>query len=79
MSIYHDYDKNLIKQETAKNGIVDGNKRVGITVMLLLLNLNGYTLQYSQKELIVMGISIADRSIDEVSIKEWINQNKRKN
>jgi len=79
LSIYHDYDKNLIKQETAKNGIVDGNKRVGITVMLLLLNLNGYTLQYSQKELIVMGISIADRSIDEVSIKEWINQNKRKN
>ena len=42
--------------------------------MLLLLKLNGYTLQYSQEELIVIGISIADGSMDEVGIKEWMNQ-----
>ena len=58
------------------HGFVDGNKRVGIAVMLLLLKLNGYTLQYSQEELIVIGISIADGSMDEVAIKEWINQHK---
>ena len=59
------------------HGFIDGNKRVGIAVMLLLLKLNGYTLQYSQEELIVMGISIADGSMDELGIKEWINQRKK--
>lgn len=59
------------------HGFVDGNKRVGIAVMLLLLKLNGYTLHYSQEELIAMGISIADGSRDEVGIKEWINQYKQ--
>jgi len=39
--------------------------------------LNGYTLQYSQEELIVMGISIADGSMAEVDIKDWINQHKK--
>ncbi len=42
------------------HGFIDGNKRVGIAVMLLLLKLNGYTLHYSQEELIFMGIHIAD-------------------
>jgi len=59
------------------HGFVDGNKRVGIAVMLLLLKLNGYTLQYSQEELIIMGISIADGSMDELGIKKWINQHKK--
>ena len=59
------------------HGFIDGNKRVGIAVMLLLLKLNGYTLQYSQEELIIMGISIADGSMDELGIKKWINQHKK--
>jgi len=59
------------------HGFIDGNKRVGIAVMLLLLKLNGYTLQYSQKELIIIGNSIADGSMDELGIKKWINQHKK--
>lgn len=59
------------------HGFVDGNKRVGIAVMLLLLKLNTYTMQYSQEELIVMGISIADGRMNEASIKEWINQHEK--
>jgi len=59
------------------HGFVDGNKRVGVAVMLLLLKLNGYTLQYSQKELIIMGLSIADGSMSELAIKEWIHQHKK--
>ena len=59
------------------HGFIDGNKRVGIAVMLLLLKLNGYSLQYSQKELVSMGVSIADGSMDELGIKEWINQQKK--
>ena len=59
------------------HGFIEGNKRVGIAVMLLLLKLNGYTLQYSQEELIIMGISIADGRMDELGIKKWINQHKK--
>lgn len=59
------------------HGFVDGNKRVGIAVMLLLLKLNDHTLQYSQAELIDMGISIADGSIDEAGIKEWIYKHRK--
>ncbi len=39
-------------------------------MMFLLLKLNGYTLQYSQEELIVMGISIVGGSMDELGIKK---------
>ncbi len=59
------------------HGFVDGNKRVGIAVMLLLLKLNGYALHYSQEELVFIGIHIADGSMDEVGIQEWINQHKQ--
>jgi len=45
--------------------------------MLLLLKLNAYTLQFSQEELIVIGIFIANGRMDEVSIKKWIHQYKQ--
>lgn len=59
------------------HGFVDGNKGICVAVMILLLKLNGYTLQYSQEGLIVMGTSIADGSMTEVDIKDWINQYKK--
>lgn len=59
------------------HGFIDGNKRIGVAAMLLLLKLNGYILQYSQQELIGLGISIADGSMDEFDIKEWIKQHKK--
>ncbi|MCR4437381.1 MAG: type II toxin-antitoxin system death-on-curing family toxin [Eubacteriales bacterium] len=54
------------------HGFVDGNKRIGIAVMLLLLQLNNIRIQYTQKELIELGLGIADGSIDEKGIKRWI-------
>jgi death-on-curing protein len=59
------------------HGFVDGNKRIGVAVMILLLKLNGYTLQYSQEDLIVLGTSIADGSMAEVDVKDWLIQHKK--
>ena len=59
------------------HGFVDGNKRIGIAAMLLLLKLNGYILNYSQEELIVMGLSIANGNMNEVGINDWISQHKQ--
>jgi death-on-curing family protein len=54
------------------HGFVDGNKRIGIAVMLLLPRLNDIKMGYSQQELISLGLGIADGSIEEKQIKHWI-------
>ncbi|WP_373325929.1 type II toxin-antitoxin system death-on-curing family toxin [Sporomusa paucivorans] len=54
------------------HGFVDGNKRIGIAAMLLLLQLNGYKLQYSQQELIDLGMGLAAGNLDENDIQQWI-------
>ena len=55
------------------HGFIDGNKRIGIAVMLLLARLNGIQLRYRQNELVELGLGIADGRIDESGIIEWIN------
>lgn len=56
----------------SNHGFVDGNKRIGIAAMLLLLQLNGYKLQYSQQELIDLGLGLAAGNLDEYDIQNWI-------
>lgn len=59
------------------HGFVDGNKRIGIAVMLMLAKMNQMALVYSQDELISLGLSIADSRFDEDMIVEWINKHKK--
>ena len=54
------------------HGFVDGNKRIGVAVMLLLLRLNGYSIRYSQDELVQLGLGTAEGKLDEKEIEEWI-------
>jgi len=56
----------------SNHGFVDGNKRISIAAMLLLLQLNGYKLQYSQQELIDLGLGLASGNLDENDIQQWI-------
>ena len=56
----------------SNHGFVDGNKRIGIAAMLLLLQLNGYKLQYSQQELIDLGLGLAAGNLNENDIQQWI-------
>ena len=51
---------------------VDGNKRIAVTAMLVLLRLNKITLSYTQNELVMLGLGIADGSIDYEGIITWI-------
>ena len=44
----------------SNHAFFDGNKRVGILAMLSFLSLNGIKVQYSDDELINLGISVAD-------------------
>ena len=52
---------------------IDGNKRVAITSMLVMLRLNKIELAYTQDELIALGLGVADDSIDYEEIVSWIN------
>lgn len=60
----------------SNHGFVDGNKRIGIAVMLLLLQLNGYKLKYSQQELIDLGLGLAAGNIDKNDIQQWITSHR---
>ena len=55
---------------------LDGNKRTAILVMLMTLKLNHITCNYSQQELVKLGLGIADGSIEYDSVLEWINTHK---
>lgn len=54
------------------HGFVDGNKRIGVSVMLLLLRLNDIKIEYKQEELVDLGIKIAENKYKEEDIKKWI-------
>ncbi len=56
---------------------LDGNKRTGLFVMLVFLELNGIKLHFSQPELIELGITIAEGKTGPELITKWIIKHKR--
>lgn len=58
------------------HAFIDGNKRIGILVMLMTLRLNHIRLSYTQPELTKLGLSIADGSIKYNEILTWILDHK---
>lgn len=51
---------------------VDGNKRIGTHVMLILLALNGIELNYTQEELYTFILDIASGTAELNELTEWI-------
>ena len=51
---------------------VDGNKRVAVTALLVLLRLNNLKLLYTQAELIALGLGIANGSLGYNDILNWV-------
>lgn len=51
----------------------DGNKRIAILSMLMMLRLNKVELSYAQQELIDLGLGIANGNIDYDGIVDWLN------
>ena len=61
---------------TQNHPFVDGNKRIGMLVMLMTLRLNHVQIQCTQAELIQLGLSVADNSYRYEDILAWINNHK---
>jgi death-on-curing protein len=51
---------------------VDGNKRTGVHAMLVFLEMNGVELDYSQDDLVSVGLGIASGSVSAQDILSWI-------
>lgn len=61
---------------TQNHGFVAGNKRIGMAVMLLILRRNGVELEYTQAELIALGLEVAQGNADVEHVERWIEQHK---
>ena len=54
------------------HGFIDGNKRIGMAVMLLILRRNAVQRAYEQQELITLGLSVAQGTADVPEVLNWI-------
>ena len=56
---------------------VDGNKRIGVHLMLLFLKLNNIEVNYSQQELVDFGLDNASGKMSKNDIKGWIIEHRK--
>lgn len=62
----------MCRSLVSNHPFVDGNKRTGIHVMLIFLELNGVQLDYTQKELIGLGFGVASGKFNVTDILNWL-------
>ncbi len=51
---------------------IDGNKRIGILVMMVFLEMNGVEIFCTDEELITLGLDLADGTISDKALLSWI-------
>ena len=51
---------------------IDGNKRTGIQILIITLDINDINISYSQNELVDLAINIASGIYDVLDISNWI-------
>ena len=56
----------------SNHAFVDGNKRIGIYVMMAFLEMNGIRLKCTDEEIIKIGLSVADGSMGYEELAEWV-------
>ena len=75
-----EYIYRTIKAKAAKLGyflvknhpFIEGNKKIGILVMITFLEINGVEVTCTDEELITLGLGLADGTIDDEDLLNWI-------
>lgn len=57
---------------TQNHGFVDGNKRIGMATMLLILRRNGVDLRVDCGEIVCLGLAIASGEASQEAVFDWI-------
>ena len=60
----------------SNHAFVDGNKRIGLLVMLSFLAINGINMKYTDEELVEIGLSLADGKMTYEELLSWIIKHK---
>lgn len=56
----------------SNHAFLDGNKRIGVYVMLTFLEVNGIRLECTDEELIKIGLGVASGAITYEALLDWI-------
>lgn len=56
----------------SNHAFLDGNKRIGVYVMLTFLEVNGIRLDCTDEELVEIGLGVASGSITYEALLDWI-------
>ena len=56
----------------SNHAFVDGNKRIGIYVMMSFLEMNGIRLTCTDEEIVSIGLSVADGSLGYKALIQWV-------
>ena len=56
----------------SNHAFVDGNKRIGMYIMLSFLDINGVKIEASNEDVVSLGLSVADGSAKYDEILNWI-------
>ncbi len=60
----------------SNHAFLDGNKRIGIYVMLSFLEMNGVRIQCTDAELVRVGLSVADGTMQYEELLQWVLEHK---
>ncbi len=60
----------------SNHAFVDGNKRIGMYIMISFLELNGIKIEASNDEVAKLGLNVASGKANYDDILKWINEHK---
>ena len=60
----------------SNHAFVDGNKRIGVFVMLSFLELNGIHIEAADEDIVSLGLGVADGRMEQKDILDWIHKHK---
>ncbi len=59
----------------SNHAFVDGNKRIGMLVLLTFLEVNGIRLRPSCEEIVRVGLAVADGTMNYEALLAWVRDN----
>lgn len=60
----------------SNHAFVDGNKRIGVYIMLSFLEINGIKIEATNDEIVHIGLSVADGSMKYEELLRWVIEHK---
>ena len=60
----------------SNHAFVDGNKRIGVYVMLSFLEMNGIRIRCTDEELVCIGLSVADGTMGYEELLQWVTDHR---